>query len=314
MTPPEPVVWRGFTRAALDAAYDNMAAVPDSAARLADWTARSQSLRAATSANTLPLAGRVVRSEAEDRVGVVGRPETPTPNPSPQGGGESSPPCTAQLDIPYGPRPRNRIDLFRCGREGAALLVFIHGGYWQRNAKEMFACMAEGPLALGLDVALPGYTLAPEAGLTEIAAEIRAALELLAGRADRIVVSGWSAGGHLAALALEHEAVSAALAISGVFDLEPIKHSYLDEKLRLSAKEVAQLSPIRRALPAKPLVCAYGLRELPELQRQSRDFVAAAGAPATLLPLAGHDHFSILGELASPGGGLALAARDLAAA
>ena len=76
------------------------------------------------------------------------------------------------LDLAYGPRPRNKLDLYRCGRAKAPLFAFIHGGYWQRNAKEIFACMAEGPLANGMDVAFLGYTLAPEATLSAIVEEI----------------------------------------------------------------------------------------------------------------------------------------------
>src|ERR1700730_3078580 len=80
------------------------------------------------------------------------------------------------LDLAYGERPRNRIDIFPCGARHAPLFVFIHGGYWQRNAKEVFSCMAQAPMAHGFDVALPGYTLAPDASLTEIVAEIRSAI------------------------------------------------------------------------------------------------------------------------------------------
>ena len=83
------------------------------------------------------------------------------------------------LDLAYGPKPRNTIDVFRCGRERAPLFAFIHGGYWQRNAKDMFACMADGPLARGFDVALIGYTLAPDVTLTEIVAETHAAIRWL---------------------------------------------------------------------------------------------------------------------------------------
>jgi acetyl esterase/lipase len=88
-------------------------------------------------------------------------------------------------------------------------LVFIHGGYWQHRAKEIFALFAEGPTAHGINVALIGYTLAPEATLDEIVAEIHRSLDFLGeqlpalgGDASRIVVSGWSAGGHLTAMAL----------------------------------------------------------------------------------------------------------------
>src|SRR5437879_6510196 len=103
------IVWRGMTRAQLDAAYNNGAAVANSAHKIAEWTERSARLRA-------------------------------TPG--------------LLLDLAYGSRPRNRIDIFPCGKERAPLFVFIHGGYWQRNAKEVFACMAEGPRARGFDVAL----------------------------------------------------------------------------------------------------------------------------------------------------------------
>lgn len=270
------VIWRGMTRAQLDAAYNNSAAVANSADKLSEWTQRSAALRA--------------------REGAL-------------------------LDLAYGARPRNRIDIFRCGRAGAPLFVFIHGGYWQRNAKEIFSCMAEGPLAHGFDVALPGYTLAPEASLTGIVAELRAALSWLRANGRRhgvaeaaLVVSGWSAGGHLTAMMLPE--ADAGLAISGVFDIEPCRLNYLNEKLNLTADEVEALSPIRHLPPSSgPLAVAFGTAELPELQRQSRDYAAAregAGLPTELLPLAGHDHFSILEELARPDGALTRALTKLA--
>lgn len=269
---------RSLDRDSLTRAYDNTGAVADSAARLAGWRARSAILLAEH-------------------------------------------PCL--LDLPYGPGLRNRIDLFACGRGQAPLLAFIHGGYWLRNAKEDFACMATGPLALGLDVALIGYTLAPQASLTQIADEIGAALRALRvhdsgmglGR-RRLVVAGWSAGGHLAALACAGPEADAGLAISGIFDLAPIRRTGLDDTLHLSAEEVAALSPIRHvADAAAPLVVAYGARELPELQRQSRGYHAArrrAGCPGGVMELAGEDHFSILDGLIAPDGALAGAAAELA--
>ncbi len=270
----EPVVWQGFTRSALDAAYNNMAAVKDSASHLESWSKRSEALR---------------RRQPRE------------------------------LDLAYGPLPRNRIDLFRCGRPGAPLLVFIHGGWWQRNSKEVFACMAEGPLAAKMDVALVGYTLAPDASLTAIVAEVEAALDCLAARgaAAACVLSGWSAGGHLTAAVMHHPFVAAGLSISGVFDLEPIRQCYINDKLGLNAAEAAALSPIRRKLTGKPLAVAYGTRELPELQRQSVAFgqhMAREGAAPMMRPQHGYDHFSILDELSQPGGALAALALELAGA
>jgi arylformamidase len=258
------VIWRGMTRGELDAAYNNSAAVKDSAAKLAEWTKRSEAVRE--------------RHQST-------------------------------LDLAYGPRPRNRIDLFRCGRRKAPLFVFIHGGYWQRCAKEMFACVALGPLARGFDVALLGYTLAPEASLTTIVGETRTAIRWLAREhvnRGKLIVSGWSAGGHLTAMALGLSEVDAGLAISGIFDVEPCRLNYLNDALKLSAEEAAAMSPIA-ALPqrAVPTVIAYGADELPELQRQSKAYWHAlndAGHEAAQLPVVGCDHFSIIEELASPDG------------
>jgi hypothetical protein len=128
------------------------------------------------------------------------------------------------------------------------------------------------------------------------------------------VVSGWSAGGHLTAMALSHRCVAAGLAISGVFELAPIRETYLNEKLCLTDDEVATLSPLRLPVVQKPLAIAYGTNELPALVTDSRDLHgrrSAAGAPGPLLPIAGADHFSILEELRRPDGALVAAARAL---
>ena len=82
------------------------------------------------------------------------------------------------LDLRYGPRERNTWDLFPASDPSAPCLVFIHGGYWQRNSKEQFASLVSGTYAIGWSAALPGYTLAPDASLSEIAAEMTAARRL----------------------------------------------------------------------------------------------------------------------------------------
>jgi hypothetical protein len=109
--------------------------------------------------------------------------------------------------------------------------------------------------------------------------------------------------------------VAGGIAISGIYDLEPIRLSYLNDKLGLDADETARNSPIRH-LPARaaPLVVTVGLGELPELVRQSEEFAAAwlrRGLPGRYLPLPGHDHFSILEELAQPSGALLAALATL---
>jgi len=257
------IVWRGMTRAQLDAAYNNSAAVKNSPEKLAAWQERSTRFRAEH--NKL-------------------------------------------LDQRYGPRERNRIDIFHCGKKDAPMLAYIHGGYWQRNAKEFYSCLAVGPMARGIDCAFIGYTLAPEATMTEIVGEVRAALRFLRAQNSgaKLIVSGWSAGGHLTAMALPE--ADAGLAISGIYDIEPCRLNYLNDKLNVTLTEQEALSPIRQLPPrSAPLTIAYGMAELPELQRQSRDYHAArlaAKLPSELLPLEGHDHFTILDELESPAGHL----------
>jgi arylformamidase len=109
------------------------------------------------------------------------------------------------LDLAYGPGERTKWDLYPAADPKAPCFVHIHGGYWQRGSKEIFACLAEGALANGWSAALPGYTLAPEASLTQITHELRSAFDWLNARGAEhgivgpVIVTGWSAGGHLTA-------------------------------------------------------------------------------------------------------------------
>jgi acetyl esterase/lipase len=218
-----------------------------------------------------------------------------------------------KLDVPFGAHERQCWDLFPAADPAAPCLVFIHGGYWQMNRREDFAIFASGIAEHGWSVAMPGYSLAPEAPLAQIVTELRASLDWLAihgpeyGITGPIIVSGWSAGGQLAAMLLDHALIQAGLAISGVYELGPLRDTYLNAKLQLSEQEIAGLSPLRLPVIAKPLAIAYGSRELPALVNDSRDFHAlraAAHAPGPLLPIAGADHFTILHELQSPGSSL----------
>ena len=210
------------------------------------------------------------------------------------------------LDLRYGPRPRNTWDLFPVADPDAPCVVFIHGGYWQRNSKEQFSNLIAGPHARGWAAALPGYTLAPDASATGIVVEINAALDWLGAHGPAhgingpVVLSGWSAGGHLTAMCLGHPLVRAGLAISGIFELGPLRDTYLNEKLRLSEMEIVSLSPMRLPPVNKPLAVAYGTAELPPLVSNSRDLHAlrsAAHLPGALIPVPGANHFIIMHEL-----------------
>jgi arylformamidase len=225
------------------------------------------------------------------------------------------------IDLRYGPRERNRIDFLKAA-DGAPTLLFIHGGYWQMRSKEVFTVVAEGPMAHGINVALIGYTLAPDATLDEIVAEIHAGIGFLNGQlpalgaaAEGIVVSGWSAGGHLTAMALSHPKVRAGMAISGIYDLEPIRHSYLNEKLRADEATSRRNSPMmQEGGPLKPLSLVVGSAELPLLRKQTADFAGHRtryGLPVTYEEIPGANHFTIMHEMMSPRGRITTLIRQL---
>src|SRR6202165_6111142 len=160
---------------------------------------------------------------------------------------------SSHLDLRYGPRERNRIDFLKAPGKGPTLL-FIHGGYWQHRSKEVFTVFAGGLMAHGINVALIGYTLAPDATLDQIVAEIHAGIDHLAGQlpalggeARGIVVSGWSAGGHLTSMSCSHPQWVAGVAISDIYDLEPIRHSCLNVKLKLDDAMSRRNSPMMQA-------------------------------------------------------------------
>ena len=223
----------------------------------------------------------------------------------------------ARLDQPYGPLDRNKVDFFPAADPASPCLFFIHGGYWQRNGREGFTVLGDGVRAHGWSVAVPGYTLTPDATMTAIVAEMRAALDWLRREVrGPIIVSGWSAGGHLTAMVLGHPAVHAGLAISGIFELGPVRDTYLNEKARITDEEIETLSPLRHPAGPKPLAIAYGTAELPPLVSDSRALHyhrSAAHAPGPLIPVAGKDHFSIVTNLRDPQGVLTRALLDLVA-
>jgi len=272
------VVYRDFSQAELDAAYNNRAV----ARRLAE-------LKAERDRRSLAL----YASAEVDR------------------------------DLAYGGGSRQRLDFFHAGSKGRPTVAYLHGGYWQLNEKEPNSFIAEGPLAHDINVALLEYTLAPAVSMTQIVAEVRAAIAWLVprlksefGAGTGLVVCGHSAGGHLTAMAAGIPGVTAALPISGLFDLEPIRLCYLNQPLSMDLAEASTNSPMRLPLPTVPISVAFGGDELPELVRQSQDFVAAlklAGRPVREIAVPGEDHFSILDQLASPDGTLAREIARLAA-
>jgi arylformamidase len=225
-----------------------------------------------------------------------------------------------ELDLAYGPTPRQAIDLFLPRTPGAPILAFIHGGYWQSRDRKDFSFVAGPLLERGAAVALLGYDLAPEVPMDAIVAEVRAGLAWLYRHAPaygcdpaRLHVAGHSAGGHLAAMALAtdwptsglpEDLIKGVCALSGVFDLEPIRRCYLNEVVGLDQGEARRNSPLHLSLHGRcPVIVAVGELETKAFHEQSRAFSARLrreGWPCQLLVQPGVDHFGIVMSMADP--------------
>lgn len=223
----------------------------------------------------------------------------------------------ARLGLRYDDHSAERFDLFGAV-PGAArpCVVFIHGGYWRALSRGHSGFLAPMLAARGIACAVPDYTLAPAVGLTEITRQCRALLAHLWHHAGalgidrgRIVVTGSSAGGHLAAAVasagwqaaagLPAQPLRGVLPVSGLFDLAPLAASHVQDWMRFTPGEIAALSPLRN-LPAGslPAVVALAERETPGFHRQSAAYAAAIGAP--VLTVAGRNHFDVVLDLCDP--------------
>lgn len=245
---------------ALEAQYNNRAAVPEHPALMAAWKAQAEAARVA------------------------------------------HPPSLLR----YGPGEREVMDLFEAGPD-APIALFIHGGYWQALDKDWFSGIAPAMLANGVSLAIASYDLCPTVRLSRIVDQMRAAAGVLRERTGaRPMVFGHSAGGHLAACLLSEGRASAAVAISGVFDLEPLIPTSVNAALGLDRLEARALSPIHWPAPnggapgGTVLDCVVGAEETAEFVRQSRDMAAiwaAKAAQTRFEALPGLNHFTVLSPL-----------------
>ena len=248
-------------------------------------------------------------------------------------------PC--QLDLRYGPGEGETLDVFPASAAtpqtagGAPVLVFIHGGWWRALDKADHSFIAPAFNAAGAVVVMPNYALCPAVSIEHIALQMTQALAWVwrhaaefGGDPARIVVAGHSAGGHLATMLLSCRwpdlapdlppgLVSRALAVSGVFDLEPLMRTpYLQADLRLTADAVRRLSPARHPVPAGRLNAVCGGNESEEFLRQLRLIRKVWGKAAVPVceALPGANHFTVLDHLADSASrlhALALALLDL---
>ena len=195
----------------------------------------------------------------------------------------------------------------------APLLVFVHGGYWKALSADDCCMWAQDALDRGYSFASVNYTLAPTASLERIVAQCRAALRWLADSSGlhprRTVISGSSAGGHLAAMCSTASptpaTVDAAVLLSGVYDLVPLLSTTVNDAVMLTRPDAVRLSP--QHLPVThvdSVVAVWGEEETGAFKHQSRGYVtklSAGGVNATTLEAPGRDHFDLIYDLLTPG-------------
>jgi arylformamidase len=232
----------------------------------------------------------------------------------------------APRSIPYGPGARNTIDFFPGDNQGP-IVVFIHGGYWQAFDGSSFSHLAAGLNAHGVGVAIPSHDLCPSVRVDDIIHQMREASRELARLGQPLVISGHSAGGHLAACmlatdwpafdaSLPRDLVVAAYAISGLFDLGPLVETSINTALRLDQATAGAASPLFwNAPPLGSLDAVVGENESAEYFRQSRTIVdrwGAAGIATRFGTVADANHFTAIAPLADPDSPMVLRLKQLA--
>lgn len=231
-------------------------------------------------------------------------------------------PC--RLGVPYGPTRAETLDIFPADSPdaaGAPVFVFIHGGYWRALSAADFSCVALGLAQRGITVVVPDYALCPAVTVDEIVRQMRAACAWVlrhiaehGGDPQRVAVGGSSAGGHLAAMCLQTEwerdyglpqdPFKGAVMASGLYDLAPLRYSFLQPKIQLTEDTVRRCSPVHHVRPSPtPVLLTWGGLEQPEFARQSlawRDAWLAAGNRAELLEQPKAHHFSAIHGFEDP--------------
>lgn len=282
MTPNYPAIYREFTdQAQIDAQYNPSLPVADPAAEMQHFVTQAQRARA-----TL----RDVQ------------------------------------DVRYGPTLAETLDIFPAEQPNAPVFVFIHGGYWRALSSKEFSGIALGLQPLGITSVLINYALCPAVTIDEITRQTRAALAWVlqhihehGGDPTRVAIGGHSAGGHLTAMALQTrwaedyglpaDPFKAAVLVSGLYDLAPLRYSYLQPKIQLDDGVIRRNSPAFGVRPCTtPIHITWGGAETSEFARQSQvfhDAWQAAGNTSELAPVPDANHFSAIHGFETPDGHLA---------
>lgn len=231
----------------------------------------------------------------------------------------------AVLDVPYGATRDETLDIFPAARADAPVFVFLHGGYWRAFSSKDFSCVALGLQPLGITTVVVNYSLCPWVTIDEITRQVRAAVAWTlrhigehGGNPKRVAVGGHSAGGHLGAMCLETpwaeayglppDPLAAAVLISGLYDIAPLRYSYLQPLIQLDDGVIRRNSPLHaiRACPT-PTLITWGGDESEEFARQSSAFHTAwqaAGNHSELVAQPGANHYSVTQGLEDSGSAL----------
>ena len=229
----------------------------------------------------------------------------------------------ALLAIPWGAKPRQKLDLLLPKAQRGPLVVYLHGGFWQfrSSGKEGGAFLAPEFLRRGIAYAGVSYELCPTVNMDQMVLQIREAVSWLVHRApgfgydiDRLTLVGHSAGAHLAAMAalsdweslgVRSNLIAGVCGVSGIYDLRPLLHTQLNSALRMSGEEAVRCSPLlhlRRDSPS--MLVSYGAGESTEFKRQTLDFFHACRSreiDTAVYELAGRDHYAAIEDVVAPG-------------
>lgn len=218
---------------------------------------------------------------------------------------------TCRLDVSYGASSSERLDIFTPAvNPTRTVLVFMHGGYWRSQDKAVFSYLAEPFVRAGIAVVLPNYGLCPSVSIDELVTQCGAAVRWVSDHADsfgadsgRVFISGHSAGGHIVGMCLsdpDAPPIRGAIALSGLFDLETIRLTFLNDLMMLTPDQAQRNSPQLVALPTKtPLILSLGDDETEEFHRQTNDFAEhwkALGNEGVNVPAPGRHHYSVLDD------------------
>lgn len=255
-------MWKNLTKSQLDAAYNNSKAVADSAAIIQFWQQKS--------------------FEVKSKLAF-------------------------KSDIPYADEIFPAFDFYLANKE-APTVAFIHGGFWQMRSKDDFAFIVPAMLEKNINVAMLGYRLAPSVTMDQIVTDIQHGIDSTISflkkenfAQQKVWLVGWSAGAHLATMMMNNENILGITAISGIYDLNPMRFCYVNDQLKLNEEMSRRNSPILLPQnPEKVVDVFVGGDELTEMQVQSQsyfDYRKSVNAPGTFTNVPSKNHYTILDEL-----------------